>query len=373
VLPVVLLLVFAAIDFGRVYLGWINLQQMARIAANYAANHASGLVPPYDASDRERYRELVAADARAINCTLPEPLPDPQFPAGTDPGDPVRVQIDCRFRILTPVIGDVLGGQIAVTGGATFPVKEGVVGSVPGGSGGAPVVAPVADFTASPRSGFAPLEVTFTDASANTPTSWTWDTGDGIEFERTFTTTYATPGLYTVTLTVQNAGGTDSTTRTDLVEVLPPPAAGPIPEFSAAPRAGMRPLTVVFANHSTGDPVAWAWDFGDGATSTAQNPEHTYAAAGAYDVRLRVTDAAGLANEQTKRAFVLVAPPTCTVPNFAGTKANGAQARWSAAGFATSVTRQGGNGNYTIGYQSLPGGLLDPPGGCDGARITVGP
>src|SRR6185503_19733408 len=41
IVPVLLLLMLVAIDFGRIYLGWVNLQQMSRIAANDAADHAS--------------------------------------------------------------------------------------------------------------------------------------------------------------------------------------------------------------------------------------------------------------------------------------------------------------------------------------------
>jgi hypothetical protein len=48
IFPVVLLLTLIAIDFGRIYLGWINLEQMARIAANHAADHASAWETPGD-------------------------------------------------------------------------------------------------------------------------------------------------------------------------------------------------------------------------------------------------------------------------------------------------------------------------------------
>jgi len=70
-LPVVLLLLLIAIDFGRVYLGWVNLQQMARIAANFAADHATAWDTPGDATVRARYQSIVRNDARLINCTLP--------------------------------------------------------------------------------------------------------------------------------------------------------------------------------------------------------------------------------------------------------------------------------------------------------------
>jgi PKD repeat protein len=61
-------------------------------------------------------------------------------------------------------------------------------------------------------------------------------------------------------------------------------------DFSAAPLTGRPPLAVSFSNASTGDVTSTQWDFGDGQTSTAANPTHTYTQAGAYTVRLTVSD-----------------------------------------------------------------------------------
>jgi PKD repeat protein len=71
------------------------------------------------------------------------------------------------------------------------------------------------------------------------------------------------------------------------------PPAGPSASFSAAPTSGAAPLTVQFTDTSTGSPTAWAWDFGDGGSSTAQNPSHAYTVAGTYTVRLTVTNSGG--------------------------------------------------------------------------------
>jgi hypothetical protein len=61
------------------------------------------------------------------------------------------------------------------------------------------------------------------------------------------------------------------------------------------------------------------------------------------------------------------------VPDFFNVKVNKAQERWEEAGFSTTVTKQAGQGNYSIGKQTLLGGLIDPqPDGCD-STITVGP
>jgi PKD repeat protein len=70
-------------------------------------------------------------------------------------------------------------------------------------------------------------------------------------------------------------------------------AVAPTASFSAAPTTGAAPLTVQFTDTSSGSPTAWAWDFGDGGNSTAQNPSHAYTAAGTYTVALTATNSAG--------------------------------------------------------------------------------
>ncbi|MFN2418754.1 MAG: DNRLRE domain-containing protein, partial [Candidatus Limnocylindria bacterium] len=72
------------------------------------------------------------------------------------------------------------------------------------------------------------------------------------------------------------------------------------------------PLTVAFTDTSTGGATAWAWNFGDGVTSTEQHPTHTYTAAGSYTVKLTVTNAAG-SDTETRPAFVTVDPAPAEV------------------------------------------------------------
>jgi PKD repeat protein len=67
-----------------------------------------------------------------------------------------------------------------------------------------------------------------------------------------------------------------------------PPA--PVASFTAAPVSGH---TIQFSDTSTGPPTSWSWDFGDGNGSAAENPSHTYAAAGNYAVKLTVSNAGG--------------------------------------------------------------------------------
>ena len=79
---------------------------------------------------------------------------------------------------------------------------------------------PVAAFSGTPTSGTAPLEVTFTDASTNTPTSWAWTFGDdSTSSSQNPVHTYLAAGTYTVTLTATNADGSDGETKTAYITV----------------------------------------------------------------------------------------------------------------------------------------------------------
>jgi len=80
----------------------------------------------------------------------------------------------------------------------------------------------------------------------------------------------------------------------------------PVAEFSGSPTSGPAPLDVSFTDLSTGDPTSWAWTFGDGGTSTAQNPNYTYTANGTYTVSLTATNAHG-SDGETKVDYITVA------------------------------------------------------------------
>ena len=67
--------------------------------------------------------------------------------------------------------------------------------------------------------------------------------------------------------------------------------------------SGYVPLIIHFTDTSTGNPTAWSWDFGDGNTSTEQNPVHTYASVGNYTVNLKVTNSYG-SNTETKAGYI---------------------------------------------------------------------
>ena len=176
--------------------------------------------------------------------------------------------------------------------------------------------APTASFTYDPNSGGAPLTVTFVNTSAGSIESFSWDfNGDGIAdntTDNTPTFTYDTPGTYTATLTVANAGGTDSESQMIVVDPLIP--AAPVASFTCNPISGSAPLTVIFTNSSVGSIDSFVWDFnGDGVpdNTTDSTPTFTYDAPGSYNATLTVTNAGG--TDSTSR-MITVTPPIPAAP-----------------------------------------------------------
>ena len=132
--------------------------------------------------------------------------------------------------------------------------------------------------------------VNFTNLSSGPATGYFWDFGDGnTSTSENPSHNYASPGNYTVELTVFGADCSDTETRVDSVTVGGPPSAA----FSANPVNGTAPLNVNFNDQSTGQPSSWSWNFGDGGSSVLQNPSHQYTVPGTYTVSLTVTNSCG--------------------------------------------------------------------------------
>ncbi len=164
-----------------------------------------------------------------------------------------------------------------------------------------------AAFTASPSlSGCSPFIVNFNDASTGSPTQWKWDLGNGvISLLKNPSATYFNPGTYTVKLIVRNSSGADSVTKVDYLTVYP----NPVVNFSADKTTGCFPLNVNFrdsTNAGTGTIASWIWDFGDGNTSTQQNPSHVYTTAGNYSITLKATNSTGCTKTFTRSNYISV-------------------------------------------------------------------
>lgn len=204
-----------------------------------------------------------------------------------------------RAQKFTLMTGNVCAAGSPSIGSGILNAKLAV--DAAGGGGPQP---PVAAFTGSPTTGCAPMSVNFTDQSTNTPTSWAWDFGDGGNSAvQNPSHQYTTPGSYTVTLTATNAAGSDQEIKTNYISITG--TGAPVADFSASTTTGDAPLSVNFTDLSTGSPSSWSWAFGDGGTSSAQNPSYVYNNPGTYNVSLTATNGCG-SDGETKVAYITV-------------------------------------------------------------------
>ncbi len=155
--------------------------------------------------------------------------------------------------------------------------------------------------------------MTFTDSSTNSPTAWSWNFGDSnTSTVQNPSHTYSSAGNYTVALTATNQYGNNTNTKSNYITVTS--GAPPVANFSGTPTSGTAPLSVTFTDSSTNSPTAWSWDFGDGNTSTVQNPSHSFTTADVYTVRLKATNSYG---NNTKTQVNYITANTTNVSWFA--------------------------------------------------------
>jgi|GEM_PF-2323668 len=146
-----------------------------------------------------------------------------------------------------------------------------------------------------------PIQFVGNATGGSPPYTWFWDFGDGCNStEQNPTHTYASPGNYTVTLTVTDSRGVTANDTT-YAQVYPPLEAD-----ADGPYEGTAGIPIQFNGNATGGcpPYTWFWDFGDGSTSTEQTPVHTYESPGNYTVTLTVTDSCGTTANDTTYAYV---------------------------------------------------------------------
>lgn len=168
------------------------------------------------------------------------------------------------------------------------------------------LAAPVASFNVGITSGCSPLTVSFTNTSTNA-VKYFWRLGNGATSTNVNPgVIYTNPGTYTVTLIVEDVNGAkDSIIKKNIITVFNNPNA----DFSVNKTSGCPPLKVDFKDLSSPGSAninSYVWDFGDGNTSTAINPIHTYTSGGVYDVILVVRDANGCRSNSTKVGLINV-------------------------------------------------------------------
>lgn len=132
ILPILLILLVGAIDFGRAFFGWVNLHQAVRIGANYAATN-----PNMTVAERARFEELIAHDLSGIlSSCQPESLATVNATYTTSGGIPTvtptlgdyaHLTLQCDFTPITPLIGGLIGNPLQMSATSTFPIREGCI------------------------------------------------------------------------------------------------------------------------------------------------------------------------------------------------------------------------------------------------------
>jgi PKD repeat protein len=157
-------------------------------------------------------------------------------------------------------------------------------------------LAPLAGFSFLPSNPRVLQDVIFVDESSDPDGSvvaWSWEFGDGATSnEQNPTHSYSSEGTYTVTLMVWDEDG-DSKTISKTIIVK---NESPVAEFSMTPENPKIGELVTLTDKSSdpdGSIVEWEWDFGDGTTSSEQNPSHRYLTPGTYTIHLKVYDDSG--------------------------------------------------------------------------------
>ena len=216
--------------------------------------------------------------------------------------------------------------------------------------------APVADFTATTTGLSADVVSTSTDADG-TIAGYAWEFGDGgtSTVADPLPHAYAAAGSYDVKLTVtDNQGATNSITKSVTVAAV---NQAPVANFTAT-TSGLSADVVSTSTDADGTIAGYAWEFGDGGTSTVADPlPHAYAVAGSYDVKLTVTDNLGATDSITKSVTV-AAVNQAPVANFtattSGLSADVASTSTDADGTIAAYAWEFGDGGTSTVADPLP-------------------
>ncbi len=290
ILPIFLLFFAAALDLGRVFYANITLNNAAREGAFQAA-----LTPELYVADQPCNQATNRVVCRIQNETTGSMITiaptdiDMTCSAGCVEGAGSLVTVDVRgkFRLITPLLSMVFGGQeLNLSSSAVAQIEY-----LPDPTTATPPPGPVAFFTATPMSGDVPLDVSFdSSASTGSPSGYQWDLdGDGIvdSTDPNPTYTYTVAGSYQVSLTVVNLTGVGMTTKTITVNAVVTPPPGPTATATVAPTPacayppnviGQAPGTAQINLQQAGfNNVVTFADLTNGTKNRiqSQNPDHT--------------------------------------------------------------------------------------------------
>jgi hypothetical protein len=359
-LPILLILLLGAIDFGRLFFGWVNLHQAVRIGANFAATNQDM------ATERDRYVALIEGDLEGLNCERNAPIPNPTYttPDGTPVtvptlGDYATVTLDCEFSPITP-LGDVFfGDPIAMSATSTFPIREGCI-TCPEVEPEPPPPTPlqcrlVPDMDAMSvagarlaweSAGFDPTNVTVASGGETSTVASAALTEDDPLSNCEFPT-YAIFSSSVLLSVEPEDSGTGCTVVPNLVGIA---LADGIDTWTGSPFTGA--MTVDGGDPATADPTMVI-------TSQATTPTS--------EAGVSCMDTAASMDVQLGPAWPTPPPAPCRVPNMINLFRAEGQVAWAAARF------DGGNfsptsGQFKIRAQSLVGGTYVP---CDASIVVA--
>ncbi len=199
------------------------------------------------------------------------------------------------------------------------------------------------------------LSATFDASGSSDPdgviASYAWTYGDGAVESGTApnaTHVYAVAGTYTVTVTVTDDRGAQSTATKEFVATAPPANQAPLAAFTT----GVTGLAVTVDGSTSSDPdgtiASYAWSFGDGGTAAGVTANQTYAAAGTYTVTLTVTDDKGSTSAKTADV-VVIAPPVAPAVLAQDLFERAGTGGWGSADQGGSWTITGSAGAFSVG------------------------
>jgi PKD repeat protein len=198
-----------------------------------------------------------------------------------------------------------------------------------------------AAFSGSPTNVCTGGQVTFTDQSMGSPTTWSWTFPGGTPSTSTVqnpVVTYNTPGVYDVTLTVGDGSSNNTLTKTGYINV-----ANITANFTASPTTVVIGSSVTFTDNTICNPTSWSWSFPGGtpSTSTSQNPVVTYNTLGTYAVTLVATNASG-SDTETKTDYI-----TVTNVSYCASQGSNYSYEWIGQVALNSFTNPSGAAGYT--------------------------
>jgi gliding motility-associated-like protein len=230
---------------------------------------------------------------------------------------------------------------------------------------------PTADFSALPVCAGTPMQFNDLSKPVGGITAWSWDfNADGTADATTQNPTYvfAAPGIYPVHLTITWPPCVHDTIINVAVNPLP------VPAFTSTTGCVNTPIAFTTATAGT----AYAWTFGDGGTSTLQNPTHPYTTSGTFSATLTVTAAGGCAGTVTQNVVVISSPSATftastvclgTPTTFTNTSVNGTSYAWTFGDAGTAAVQTPTHTYAVAGTYSVTL-LVTATGGCTNT-VTV--